>query len=70
VVQDSDTGGGRFLDFTCGTAGLHKMRSVSWLTEKLLASKEGRCSMALVHYLEVGPASFTIHKAHLSFRQT
>jgi len=60
--------GGGALDFTCGTAGLHKMRSVSWLTDKLLASKEGHCSMALVRYLEVGPACFTIHRAHLSFR--
>ena len=30
-------------------AGFHKMRGISWLAEKLLASQEELCCMALVY---------------------
>jgi hypothetical protein len=62
-----ETSGG-VLEITCGTAGFRELRSVSWLRDKLLASKEGHCSMALVRYLKVGSAFFAIHEVHLSFR--
>jgi hypothetical protein len=30
--------------------GFHKTRGISWLTDDLLASQEGLCSMELVSY--------------------
>jgi hypothetical protein len=41
------TGGG-LLWMRQWTSEFHKMRGISWLAEKLLASQEGICSMELV----------------------
>jgi hypothetical protein len=44
------TGGG-LLWMRWWTFGFHKMQGISWLAGRLLASREGLCSMELVRYV-------------------
>jgi hypothetical protein len=50
VMRVGTAGGGR-LWMRYWTFGLHKMREISWLAEKLLTSQEGLCYMELVTFL-------------------
>jgi hypothetical protein len=49
LAQDRD--GCRALVKAVMNLGFHKMRVISWLAEKLLASQEGLCSMEVVSQL-------------------
>jgi hypothetical protein len=49
--------------------GLHKMRGICWLAEKLLASQESLCPMELVSFRgsRNGVRSFTLHEMPVLF---
>jgi hypothetical protein len=48
LVQNRDKSGG-LLWIRWRTFGFHKMQSISWLVEDLLASQEELCFMDLIH---------------------